>query len=120
MGGRYRRGWDMATIEDFDRLEIHAGTVVDAQPLPEARKPSIRLWIDFGPSLGIRQSAAQITVHYRPDRLIGRQVLAVTNFPPRRIAGFESQVLTLGVPDDDGAVVLLKPDFKVPDGGRVF
>ena len=110
----------MATIEDFDRLEISVGTVVDAQPLPGARKPAIALWIDFGAALGVKRSSAQITVHYKPDLLIGRQVLAVTNFPPRRIAGFESEVLTLGLPDADGAVVLLKPDFKVPDGGRLF
>ena len=110
----------MATIEDFDRLEINVGTVVDAQPLPGARKPAIKLWIDFGPPLGVKRSSAQVAVHYRPDTLIGRQVLAVTNFPPRRIAGFESEVLTLGVPDQDGAVVLLKPDFKVPNGGRLF
>jgi tRNA-binding protein len=119
-GSGNRQGCDVATIEDFDRLEIHVGTVVDAQPLPEARKPSIKLWIDFGAPLGVKRSSAQITVHYRPDTLIGRQVLAVTNFPPRRIAGFDSEVLTLGVPDQDGAVVLLKPDFKVPDGGRLF
>ncbi len=110
----------MATIEDFDRLEIRVGTVVDAQPLPAARKPSIALWIDFGAPLGVKRSAAQVTVHYKPGKLIGRQVLAVTNFPPRRIADFESEVLTLGVPDEDGTVVLLKPDFKVPDGGRMF
>jgi tRNA-binding protein len=110
----------LATIEDFDGLDVRVGTVVDAQPFAEARKPSIRLWIDFGAPLGIKRSSAQLTVHYKPDLLIGRQVLAVTNFPPRRIAGFESEVLTLGVPDEDGAVVLLKPDFKVPDGGRMF
>ncbi len=110
----------MATIEDLEKLEICVGTVVDAQPLPEARKASIRLWIDFGAPLGVKRSSAQIAVHYRPDTLIGRQVLAVTNFPPRRIAGFESEVLTLGVPDADGAVVLLKPDFKVPNGARMF
>jgi tRNA-binding protein len=110
----------VATIEDFERLEIRVGTVVDAQPLPEARRPSLRLWIDFGAPLGVKRSAAQITVHYKTHLLIGRQVLAVTNFPPRRVAGFESDVLTLGVPDEDGAVVLLKPDFKVPDGGRIF
>ena len=109
-----------ATIEDFDRLDIRAGTIVDAQPFPEARKPSIRLWVDFGGTIGVKRSAAQITVHYAPDRLIGRQVMAVVNFPPRRIAGFESEVLVLGVPDENGAVVLLKPDLRVPDGGRMF
>ena len=110
----------MATIEDFEGLELRVGTVVDAQPLAGASKPSIRLWIDFGAPLGVKTSAAQITVHYKCDLLIGRQVLAVTNFPPRRIAGFDSDVLTLGVPDEDGVVVLLKPDFKVPNGGKMF
>jgi tRNA-binding protein len=110
----------VATIEDFDRIDIRVGVVRDAKPLAEARKPSLRLWIDFGGDLGVKQSAAQITVHYTPDRLIGRQVLAVVNFPPRRIAGFASEVLTLGVPDADGAVVLLRPDFTVPEGGRMF
>lgn len=108
-----------ATIEDFERLDIRAGTIVDAQPFPEARKPSIRLWVDFGGTVGVKRSAAQITVHYAPDRLIGRQVMAVVNFPPRRIAGFESEVLVLGVPDENGAVVLVKPDLRVPDGGRM-
>lgn len=109
-----------ATIEDFDRLDIRAGTIVDAQPFPEARKPSIRLWVDFGGTVGVKRSSAQITVHYAPDKLIGRQVMAVVNFPPRRIAGFESEVLVLGVPDENGAVVLLRPDLRVPDGGRMF
>jgi tRNA-binding protein len=109
-----------ASLEDFERLDIRVGTVVDAQPFPEARKPSIRLWVDFGGSLGIKRSSAQITVHYAPDRLIGRQVIAVVNFPPRRIAGFASEVLVLGVPDENGAVVLLRPDIRVPDGGRMF
>lgn len=109
-----------ATIEDFDRLDIRVGTVVDAQPFPEARKPAIRLWVDFGGTLGVKRSAAQLTVHYAPDRLIGRQVVAVVNFPPRRIAGFESEILVLGLPDETGAVVLLKPDLRVPDGGRMF
>jgi tRNA-binding protein len=109
-----------ATLEDFDRLDIRVGTVVDAQPFPEARKPSIRLWVEFGGTIGVKRSSAQITVHYAPDRLIGRQVIAVVNFPPRRIAGFESEVLVLGVPDENGAVVLLKPDLRVPDGGKMF
>ncbi len=109
-----------ATIDDFDRIDIRAGTIVDAQPFPEARKPSIRLWVDFGGSLGVKRSSAQLTVHYAPDRLIGRQVMAVVNFPPRKIAGFESEVLVLGVPDENGAVVLLKPDIRVPDGGKMF
>ena len=109
-----------ATIEDFQKLDIRVGCVVDAQPFPEARQPAIKLWIDFGATLGIRQSSAKITVHYQPDQLIGRQVLAVVNFPPRRIGGFSSEVLTLGVPDEDGNVVLIRPDFLVPDGGRLF
>ena len=110
----------LASIEDFDRLDIRVGTVRDARPFPEARKPSLKLWIDFGGELGVKQSSAQITVHYKPDTLIGRQVLAVVNFAPRNIAGFASEVLTLGVPDAEGAVVLLRPDFVVPDGGRMF
>lgn len=105
---------------DFERLDIRVGTVVDAQPFPEARKPAIRLVIDFGAPIGTKRSSAQLTVHYRPDQLIGRQVLAVVNFPPRQIGHFMSEVLTLGVPDADGAVVLLKPDVTVPDGGRLF
>jgi tRNA-binding protein len=110
----------LASIDDFDRLDVRTGTVVDAQPFPEARNPSIKLWIDFGAPFGVKRSSAQLTVHYKPDLLIGRQVLAVVNFPPRQVGPFESEVLTLGVPDEDGAVVLIKPDFKVPDGGRLF
>lgn len=109
----------MATIEDFERVEIRVGTVVDAEPFPEARKPAIKLWVDFGP-LGVRASSAQITRHYTPDRLIGRQVLGVVNLPPRRIGPFLSEVLVLGVPDEEGEVVLLRPDFPVPNGGRGF
>ena len=111
---------DQIAIADFDRVDIRVGTVVDASPFPEAKKPAIKLWVDFGAPLGVRQSSAQLTVHYTPDRLIGRQVVAVVNFPPRRIAGFESQILVLGVPDENGAVVLLRPDIKVPDGGKMF
>lgn len=104
----------------FEQVEIRVGTVVDAEPFDEARKPAIKLWVDFGAPIGVRRSSAQLTAHYTPDRLIGRQVVAVVNLPPRRIAGFESEVLVLGLPDENGAVVLLKPDFRVPDGGRMF
>ena len=110
----------MATIEDFDELDIRVGRIVDAKAFPEARKPAFRLWIDFGAPIGVKQSSAQILVHYHLDQLIGRQVLAVVNFPPRQIGPFVSEVLTLGVPDEEGAVVLLKPDFQVPNGGRMF
>jgi tRNA-binding protein len=109
-----------ATLEDIQKLDIRVGCVVDAQPFPEARNPAIKLWIDLGPELGTKQSSAQITVHYQPDQLIGRQVLAVVNFPPRRIGGFMSDVLTLGVPDEEGNVVLIRPDFLTPNGGRMF
>ena len=111
---------DTIPYEAFEAVDIRAGTIVDAQPFPEARKPAIRLWIDFGAPIGVRTSSAQITAHYSPDRLIGRQVMAVVNFAPRKIGPFVSEVLTLGVPDENGAVVLLKPDLKVPDGGRMY
>ena len=109
-----------ASIEDFHRLDIRCGTVVDAQPFPEARNPALKLWIDFGAGLGVKASSAQITVHYTADQMIGRQVCAVVNFPPRRIAGFVSEVLTLGMPDESGAVVLVRPDLAVPNGARLF
>lgn len=110
----------MATIEDFDRLDIRVGTIVTAEPFPQARKPALRLTIDFGAPIGVKRSSAQITTHYTPQGLVGRQVLAVVNFPPRRIGPFESEVLTLGVPDAAGEVVLVAPDQPVADGGRLF
>ena len=109
-----------ATMDDFDRVDIRVGTVVDAQEFPQAKKPAIKLWIDFGGEIGIKRSSAQITVHYNLDALIGRQVMAVVNFAPRQIGPFISEVLTLGVPDDNGAVVLLRPDLPVANGGRLF
>jgi tRNA-binding protein len=108
------------TYEAFEWVDIRVGTIVDAQPFPEARKPAIRLVIDFGDEIGTKRSSAQLTVHYRPDQLIGRQVCAVVNFPPRQIGPAISEVLTLGMPDEDGAVVLIRPDFKVPNGGKLF
>jgi tRNA-binding protein len=111
---------DTASMDDFDRIDIRVGTVTDARPFPEARRPAIQLWIDFGAEIGVLRSSAQITVHYKPDQLIGRQVCAVVNFPPRQIGPFTSQVLTLGMPDENGEVVLIKPDFHLPDGGRLF
>ena len=106
--------------EDFEKVDVRVGRVVDAGPFPKARKPSIKLAVDFGPGLGIKESSAQLTDHYAPEELRGRQVLAVVNFPPKRIAGFKSEVLVLGVPDEEGAVVLLAPDQEVPLGSRMF
>ena len=109
-----------STIEDFERIDIRVGTITNAEPFPEARKPAIKLWIDFGAEIGVRRSSAQITLHYPIDTLIGRQVCAVVNFPPRQIGPFVSEVLTLGLPDPQGAVVLIRPDFRVPNGGKLF
>ena len=106
--------------EDFEKVDVRVGTVVEAEPFPEARKPSLKLTVDFGPEIGTRKTSAQLTGHYEPGGLVGRQVVAVVNFPPKRIAGFESEVLVLGVPDGNEDVVLLSPDHLVPPGGRMF
>ena len=110
----------MIAFADFERVDIRVGRIVRAEPFPEARKPAYRLQIDFGPEIGIRKSSAQLTARYRMDELEGRQVLAVVNFPPRQIGPFMSEVLTLGVPDADGQVVLVVPDRDVPLGGKLF
>jgi tRNA-binding protein len=108
-----------ATIEDLERLDVRAGTVVRCQAFAEARTPAYKLWIDFGPDVGTRSSSARITELYRPEELVGRQVLGVVNFPPRQVGPFRSEVLTLGLYADDGVVVLVGPDRPVPDGSRL-
>ena len=110
----------MITYDDFAKLDIRVGTITRAEPFPEARKPAIRLWVDFGPELGEKCSSAQITAHYTPETLIGRQILAVVNFPPRQIGKVLSEVLVLGVPDATGEVVLIGPGHDVPLGGKLF
>ncbi len=117
------RGWALSNeilFDDFLRVDIRLGTVVDAKPFPEAHKSALKLWIDFGEEIGVKKSSAQITVHYQPDQLIGRQVAAVVNFPPRQIGPFMSEVLTLGFSDEAGEVVLLKADQKLANGVRLF
>jgi tRNA-binding protein len=108
------------TYDDFARVDIRAGTILEAAPLEGLRKPAYRLLIDFGPEIGQRKCSAQLTVHYQPSELIGRQVAAVVNFPPRQIGKFMSEVLTLGFPDEEGAVVLAAVERRVPDGGKLF
>lgn len=107
-------------FEDFAKVDIRVGQITRAEPFPEARKPAIKLWIDFGPELGEKKSSAQITRHYAVENLPGRKVMAVVNFPPRQIGPVMSEVLVLGVPDADGEVVLLVPDLDVPLGGRMY
>lgn len=107
-------------FSDFERVDIRVGRVQRAEPFEGARKPAIKLWIDFGEEIGVRKSSAQLTVHYTPEQLVGTQVIAVVNFAPRQIGNFMSEVLVLGVPDAEGAVVLLRPDHPVPVGGRMF
>lgn len=108
------------TFDDFLAVDIRVGTIVMAEPFPEARKPAFKLTIDFGPTIGRKRSSAQITDHYDCDELVGRQVAAVVNFPPRQIGPFMSEVLTLGFPDPAGTVILIGPGKRVPDGGRLF
>ena len=107
-------------FDDFLKVDIRAGTIIAAETFPQARKPALKLTIDFGGEIGVKRSSAQITRHYTPEALIGKQVIAVVNFPPRQIGPFLSQVLTLGVPDENGEVVLLHPSLTVPNGGRMF
>ena len=108
------------SLEQFLAIDIRVGTIVKAEPFPEARKPALRLFIDFGPAIGVKKSSAQVTKFYAPEALVGRQVAAVVNFPPRQIGPLMSEVLTLGFPDAEGAVVLIGPKRPVPDGGRMF
>jgi tRNA-binding protein len=105
---------------DFLKVDVRVGRIVEAAPFPEARKPALRLLMDFGPEIGLKKSSAQLTAHYEPDELVGRLVLAVVNFPPRQIGPMMSEVLTLGVPDGAGEVVLIHPGKDVPVGGRLF
>lgn len=108
------------TYDDFAKVDIRVGRIIDVQPFPEARKPAYKLWVDYGPEVGVKKSSVQITVHYTPETLLGRQVLGVVNFPPRQIGPFRSEALVLGLPDETGAVVLIGPGQDVPLGGKMF
>ena len=111
---------DTITFTDFLKVDIRVGTVVRAEPYPEARRPAAKLWVDFGPELGVKKTSAQVVGRYALDDLAGRQVAAVVNFPPKQIGKFMSEILVLGFPDEDGEVVLISPDRKVPNGGRLY
>ena len=106
--------------EDFEKVDVRVGEILEAEPFPEARTPAVKLLVNFGPQIGEKRTSAQLTAHYAPEGLVGQRVVAVVNFPPKRIAGFKSEVLILGVPDENGGVVLLAPDRTVPLGGRMF
>ncbi|MGR3795906.1 tRNA-binding protein [Vannielia sp. SX4] len=108
------------TFDDFMKVDIRVGTITKVEPFPEARKPAYKLWVDYGDEIGVKKSSAQITVHYKLEELVGRQVMGVVNFPPRQIGPFMSEALVLGVPDENGEVVLLGPGQAVPIGGRMF
>ena len=110
----------MITYDDFQKIDIRVGRITRAEPFPEARKPAYKLWVDFGPEIGEKRSSAQVTKHYTIDQLVGRQVLGVVNFPPRQIGPVKSEVLVLGLPDEEGAVVLIGPGHEVPLGGKLF
>lgn len=110
---------DDISFDDFLKVDVRVGRVLRAEPFPEARKPAIKMWIDFGDEIGERKTSAQVTAHYTPAALVGQQVLAVVNFPPRQIGKFMSEVLVLGLPDSDGEVVLIQPQLEVPIGGRL-
>ena len=111
---------EQIAFEDFLKVDVRVGTIIAVDEFPDARKPAYKLRVDFGDDIGVRKSSAQVTIYYTREELVGRQVVAVVNFPPRQIGKFMSEILVLGVPDDKGEVVLLQPDHKVPNGGRLF
>ncbi len=113
-------GEERITFDDFRKVEIRVGTIVRAEPFPEARQPAFKLWVDFGEALGVKKTSAQITRHYALEDVVGRQVAAVVNFPPKQIGRFMSEILVLGFPDEGGEVVMIRPDQAVPDGGRLY
>ena len=113
-------GTGQIDFDDFGKVDIRVGTITRAEPYPEARRPAIKLWVDFGQAIGVKKTSAQITRHYSVDQLVGRQVAAVVNFPPKQIGKFLSEILVLGFPDENGEVVMIGPDRPVPDGGRLY